>query len=157
MEIDRPEMPTGYGIATTAEGQLPWEWARERLAGSRNYWVCTTRGDGRPHAIPVWGLWLEGAVVFSTDPESVKGRNLAARPEIVIHLESGDEAVIVEGRAERLTVAGIPATFVDDYEAKYGHRVDTSNPGFAFYRVAPVRVLAWRESDFPTGATRFTF
>jgi hypothetical protein len=75
----------------------------------------------------------------------------------VIHLESGDETVIVEGRAQRVPGAELPAAFVDDYDAKYGHRVDTSNPAFGFYRVAPARVLAWRETDFPTSATRFQF
>jgi PPOX class probable F420-dependent enzyme len=155
MKADRPAMPDGYGIAPVEAGQLPWEWAVERLAAARNYWVVTTRDDGRPHAIPVWGLWLDGAVLFSTDPQSVKGRNLASRPDVVIHLESGDETVVVEGRAERVTGAELPSDFVDAYDAKYGHRVDTSNPAFAFYRVRPERVLAWREADFPTSATRF--
>jgi pyridoxine/pyridoxamine 5'-phosphate oxidase len=155
MKADRPAMPEGYGIATAEAGQLPWAWAAERLAAARNYWIVTTRDDGRPHAMPVWGLWLDDAVLFSTDPQSVKGRNLDARPDLVIHLESGDETVIVEGRAERLPGAELPSEFVDAYDAKYGHRVDTSNPAFGFYRVAPERVLAWQEADFPTSATRF--
>lgn len=150
-------MPTGYGIATDGSGALPFEWAEERLVAARNYWVCTTRADGRPHAMPVWGLWHDGTVLFSTDPESVKARNLAARPDTVVHLESGDDVVVVEGRAERVPPADLPADFVDAYENKYGHRLDVSIPEFAFYRVRPSRVLAWREQDFPTSATRFTF
>ena len=149
-------MPIDYGIATTPDGQLPWSWVIERLTSSRNYWICTTRADGRPHAMPVWGLWLTDAIVFSTDPASIKGRNLAARPELVVHLESGDETVIAEGRAERLTADELPIDFVAAYEAKYGHHVDTSNPMFGFYRLRPSRVLAWREADFPTSATRFS-
>jgi PPOX class probable F420-dependent enzyme len=148
-------MIAGYGIATEVEGQLPWSWAVERLAAARNYWICTTRPDGRPHAMPVWGLWSDDAVLFSTDPASYKGRNLAARPDVVVHLESGDETVVVEGVAQRLAPEQLPASFVADYDAKYGHTIDTSNPGFGFYRVAPSRVLAWREADFPTSATRF--
>jgi hypothetical protein len=150
-------MVAGYGIGSGDDGQLPWSWAEQRLTASRNYWVCTTRADGRPHAMPVWGLWLDGAVLFSTDPDSVKGRNLAARPDVVVHLESGDETVVVEGRGERIAGTDLPESFVDDYDAKYGHRLDPSNPAFAFYRLRPARVLAWRESDFPTSATRFTF
>jgi hypothetical protein len=49
----------------------------------------------------------------------------------------------------------IPPGFVDAYEAKYGHRVDVTDPAFGFYRVRPDSVLAWREVDFPTSATRF--
>jgi hypothetical protein len=155
--VDRPEMPAGYGIATSDDGQLPWSWVTERLLGARNYWICTTRADGRPHAMPVWGLWLAESIVFSSDPGSTKGRNLAERAEVVVHLESGDEVVVAEGRAERLAPAELPTEFVEAYEAKYDHRVDTSNPMFAFYRLRPARVLAWRESDFPTSATRFRF
>lgn len=153
----RPDMISGYGIATVSEGQLEWSWASERLRSSRNYWVCTTRADGRPHAMPVWGLWLDDAVWFSTDPQSFKARNLAARPDIVIHLESGDEMVVVEGRADYVAAPGLPDGFVPAYQDKYGPELDTSNPDFGFYRVAPHKVLAWREIDFPTSATRFTF
>jgi PPOX class probable F420-dependent enzyme len=157
MDVGRPDMVAGYGIATGDEGQLPWSWAEQQLTASRNYWIGTTRPDGRPHAMPVWGVWSQDALFFSTDPDSNKGRNLAARPDVVVHLESGDEVVVIEGRAERLAGAELPESFVDDYDAKYGHKIDTSNPAFAFYRVAPSRVLAWRESDFPTSATRFGF
>lgn len=153
----RPDMISGYGISTATDGQLDWSWTTERLSASRNYWVCTTRADGRPHAMPVWGLWLHDAVWFSADPQSVKGRNLAARPDLVIHLESGDEAVVMEGRVEYVAAPQLPSGFVPAYAAKYGHELDTSNPDFGFYRVVPVKVLAWREQDFPTSATRFTF
>jgi PPOX class probable F420-dependent enzyme len=155
MEADRPDLPDGYGISRDVGGRLDFGWAEERLTGARNYWVCTTRPDGRPHAMPVWGLWYGGALVFSTDPLSVKGRNLAASPAVVVHLESGDEVVVVEGRAEWVTGPDLGDSFVDDYERKYGHRLDPADPGFGFYRVAPGRILAWRESDFPTSATRF--
>ena len=73
------------------------------------------------------------------------------------HLESGDEIVIVEGRAERVTPEDLPGAFVETYEAKYAQRLDASNPMFGFYRRRRARVLAWRETDFPTSATRFSF
>jgi pyridoxine/pyridoxamine 5'-phosphate oxidase len=153
--VDRPALPTGYGITADVTDALPFEWAEGRLVAARNYWLCTTRADGRPHAMPLWGLWLDGAVVFSTDPDSLKGRNLAAKPEVVVHLESGDDVVIVEGHAERLAATELPERFVDAYEKKYAYRPDTADPSFGFYRVKPSQVLAWRESDFATSATRF--
>ena len=146
-------MPTGYGIATADQGQLPWAWVEEQCTAARNYWICTTRPDGRPHAMPVWGLWLDDAVVFSTDPASVKARNFTARPDVVVHLESGDDAVIVEGRVEPMDRSLLPA-FLDAYEAKYDHRPTHEQTG-GVYVVRPARVLAWREQDFPTSATRF--
>ncbi len=57
---DRPHMP-GYGLvdAGGGKGLLPWSWAVEFLSKGRNYWVATTRPDGRPHVMPVWGIWMD--------------------------------------------------------------------------------------------------
>jgi PPOX class probable F420-dependent enzyme len=150
-------MPAGYGLAEPdgGSGLLPWEHVVERLAASRNFWICTTRPDGRPHAMPVWGLWLDGAIYFSTDAESRKGRNLLERPDVVVHLESGDDVVVVEGKAERETRRDALARFVEAYDGKYGYRVDVDNPAFSVLKVRPAVVLAWLEADFPGGATRW--
>jgi hypothetical protein len=79
----------GYGIVAVPGEKLPWETVERWLVRSRNYWICTTRPDGGPHAKPVWGVWLDGAVLWSTDDRSVTGRNLAANPAVCVHLESG--------------------------------------------------------------------
>lgn len=95
----RPRMPKDYGILDekTSSGLLPWGRASERLEGSRNYWIHTTRRDGRPHAKPVWGLWFEGRFYFATNPKSVDGQNISANPSLSVNLESGDDVVILEG------------------------------------------------------------
>ena len=147
-------MPRGYGIASGEDGQLSWSWVERECTKARNYWICTTRPDFRPHAIPVWGLWLEGAVVFSTDPQSLKARNFTARPDAVIHLESGDDVVILEGRIEPMDRSLLPE-FVKRYEKKYSFRPSESETA-GVYSLRPERVLAWREKNFPTSATRFT-
>jgi hypothetical protein len=76
----RPRFAPGYGISDDAEGMLPWSWAVERLTAGRNYWVATTSPDGRPHAMPVWGVWLDDGLWFGTSGRSRKGRNLARDP-----------------------------------------------------------------------------
>ena len=76
----RPRATGSAALPPTARA-LPWaDVTRVARRGSRNYWVCTTRADGRPHAMPVWGLWIDDAVWFSTDPTSIKGRNLRGPP-----------------------------------------------------------------------------
>src|SRR4051812_44286643 len=91
----RVRMPAAY----SPEGQrktnfLPWSWVIERLERSHNYWICSTRADGSPHAAPVWGVYIDDAIVFSTDSSSLKARNMKRNPAVTIHLESGDEVVI---------------------------------------------------------------
>lgn len=152
--VERPGMPSGYGISTDDEGHVAWTWVEEQLVAARSYWLCSTRDDGRPHAMPVWGLWLADRLLFSTDPTSLKARNFRARPDVVVHLDSGDDVVVMQGRVQRME-DGLVGDFCDAYDAKYSTRPDPDNPGHGLYQLVPDRVLAWREADFPTSATRF--
>jgi general stress protein 26 len=146
----RPGFEPDYGISEGEEGMLEWSWADERLAASRNYWIGTSSEDGAPSAAPVWGVWADGAVHFGTNPRSRKGLNLARDPRVVVHLESGDEVVILHGEAE---VVEVEDSILDAYEAKYGYRP----PGTRLFRLRPRRALAWLEADYPKTATRFDF
>ena len=150
-------MPAGYGLGPEGEGLLAWGDVEQRLSAARNYWVATTRPDGRPHVMPVWGLWIDGAFHFSTDPRSRKGMNLAANPNAVVHLESGDDVVVVEGTVAPVMDGDFLGRFVEAYDAKYGFRPDPADPGGAFYRLHARVALAWREQDFPTSASRWLF
>lgn len=153
----RPDMPAGYGIRQDSAGLLPWSWVDERMARSRNYWVVTTRPDGRPHARPVWGVWVDGCFYFGTDRRSRKARNLAENPALLVHLESGDEAVILEGVAEEVTDGAVLARYADAYEAKYQFRPDPGDAGGVTYALRHQVAFAWLESDFPGSATRWQF
>lgn len=150
-------MNSEYGISADSEGLLTWGWVEEQLVAARNYWLCTTRADGRPHTMPVWALWFEGELLFSTDPNSVNGRNLARDPRISVHLESGDECVILEGTAERFSDARALIRFADAYQVKYGFRPDPNSEAHGVYVVRPALALAWREKDFLKSATRWRF
>ena len=152
----RARMTPGYGITDTPR-DADWNEITAKIERSRNYWVCTTRRDGRAHAIPVWGLWLDDAVYFSTDPQSVKGQNLRRRPDVVVHLESGDDVVIIEGKVERVTDHETLVRFADAYNAKYAFRPDPDDQSGLTLRLAPVVVHTWTEQDFPNSAMRWDF
>jgi pyridoxine/pyridoxamine 5'-phosphate oxidase len=150
----RPEFSGQYGIHEAPEGMLDWAWADERLARSRNYWIVTSDEDGRPRAMPVWGIWFEDAVVFGTNPRSRKGRNLERDPRVLVHLESGDEAVILEGEVEPITPTHAVA---DAFKAKYDWRPDPKEDAADWYRLRPKLAQAWLETDYAKSATRFDF
>lgn len=145
---------SGYVPEGTKPKFLAWEWVTERLEKSRNYWICTTRRDGRPHAVPVWGVFVDGVVVFSTDPRSLKARNIHRSPTITVHLESGDEVVIVEGLAELIKLT---SSIDDAYNMKYKMRLSDFPGGATIYGVKPKVVLAWTEKEFVTNGTRWEF
>lgn len=156
---DRPQMPGSYEVPATPPDPTRFGWPQvsAQLAAARNYWLCSTYPDGRPHAMPVWGVWLGGALYFGADPASRKGKNLAANPNLVVHLESGDNVVILEGVVASLAGAALPADYATEYERKYSFRPDSSDPDTRTFCLRPLKVLSWLESDFHASATRWHF
>jgi hypothetical protein len=147
----RPHIPD-YGIPTNIEGTLPWSHVVERMESARNYWVGTASQNGRPHAVPVWGVWVEGSLYFSGGPDTRWMRNLAANPQVAVHLESGDDVVIIEGVVEQITDPNQPLVSRIDQasKAKYG-----MGGGVPCWALRPRLAFAW--SKFPDNATRWLF
>lgn len=160
VKSDRPNIPSNYGISRKAQGMMQWEWAEAQLVKSRSYWICTTRPDGRPHAAPVWGVWLEGALYFGSGRATQRARNLAAKPQAVVHLESGDEVVILEGKIEEVNDMALLKRIADDYSKKYSFQPNPEKDWVgetAIFRFTAHKALGWLEADYPNTATRWHF
>jgi nitroimidazol reductase NimA-like FMN-containing flavoprotein (pyridoxamine 5'-phosphate oxidase superfamily) len=156
----------GYGIAgeKSGKGLLPWIWAKERLEQGRTYWLGTTGPGPKPHVMPVWGVWFDGAFFFSTGNESRKARNLALHSRCSIATEIDfkkrptkdriKDSVILEGAAERVTDSRIRQKFARIYHTKYAWDME----GFEepVYRVRPKVVFGFM-AEFTETATRWTF
>ncbi len=145
----------GYGFEAGKSPpgkKMPWRHVERLLTKARNYWVCTTRADGRPHAAPVWGVWLDGVLWFSTGQTSVKGRNLARSSEVVVHPEVDNEAVVVEGVAEFVTSKRRLKPVYTAYTKKYAWEME----GYPMYVVRPRVVFSFKE-DLAETATRWVF
>lgn len=117
--IERPAM-ADYGVPAGLEGTLPWAWADERLVANKNYWVITASAKARPHAMPVWGVWIPDTerFWFSCAPGARKVRNLVANPQCVVTVTDTVECVVVEGRA-RIADLERDAEVVDHAVATY--------------------------------------
>ena len=157
----RPHMP-GYGILAPEEGTglLPWSWADERLHRSHDFWLATVWPDGRPHVMPVWGVWDGSALWFSTSNGSRKSRNLLANASCVLATDNALEPVIVEGAVELVSDMARIATFVGMLNEKYGTDYDTSFQDPAVnrtFRLQPERAFGLTEEDFTGSPTRWTF
>lgn len=153
VRVGLPHVPANYGLKERNQ-YLPWKYARRRLERSRNYWVCTSRPDGRPHSMPVWGHWIEDVLYFGTGRSSRKGKNLAQNPSVSVHLESGDDVVILEGCVfevrDRATLRKLDAA----YRKKYNMPLNT-DPDTVVYAVRPRVMMAWTEKNFVNDATRW--
>ena len=156
--IDRPHVP-GYGVPRSNKGTLPWSWARDRLERAMVYWLATSGADNAPHLNPIWGAWVNDRWFVEGGMTRWK-RNLHANPQLAIHVEFGDEIVIVEGRARSVTDLDEPAkdAILAGY-AKYkaiGYKAQASNwIGDGLWVLEPVKAFAW--SSFPKDMTRYTF
>jgi hypothetical protein len=152
----------GYGIAgpDSGTGLLPWSWAVERLTASHDYWLATVGAEGRPHVMPVWGVWLDGAVWFSSGLRSRKARNLATRPGCTLTTDDAQQPVVVEGAASRVVDGEQLRAFATASDAKYDtdYGVEFYDPAVnGVWRVAPAWAFGLVQDDFSGSPTRWTF
>ena len=77
---------------------MTWTEVAGRLAAARTYWLGSTTASGAPHAAPVWGVVTGETLYLYSERSTVKARNLAADPRVVVHLESGEDVLIMPDR-----------------------------------------------------------
>ena len=159
-------MPTTHvdrRSATNTKPLLPdkgsptsWETARMRLETAemyRTYWLTTLHEDGRPHAMPILGLWSDGEFYFITSEESRKGENLARDGRCVLTVSITSLPALdisAEGTVARVTDEATLARVVDAYREQLhwplelkGSRVEGGNaptagpPPYAVWRLTP--------------------
>jgi general stress protein 26 len=157
----RPVMPDGYGIPDNNNDLLPWSFVEERMVAAKNYWISTASKSGKPAATPVWGAWVDGRLYFDGAPQTRRGRNISQNPNVVVHLESGDQVVILEGRARILDGAperALAEKVAEAYRAKYSDQGYSPTPeqwdGGGLFIFEPEKGMGW--SEFPKNVTRWT-
>jgi nitroimidazol reductase NimA-like FMN-containing flavoprotein (pyridoxamine 5'-phosphate oxidase superfamily) len=171
-----PSMVTGhidprYGDASAAAPD--WAEVERRLTEAQLYWLVTVRADGRPHAVPVCGVWHDDAFAFCTGPEEQKMRNLQAQPRVAVTagpLGAGGWAtgkdIVVEGTAEQVTDETALRPLARAWEAKYDgdwrwevrdgsfHELTASGAGTGrgalVFRVPPSKVLVFGDEHGQT-------
>lgn len=164
-----------YGDASATAPE--WADIERLLADAQLYWIVTVRADGRPHAVPLVGVWHDGAFAFCTGREEQKQRNLDAGPHVAVTTGSTGadgwsrgKDVVVEGAAVRVTDGIALQVLADAWFAKYGDDwhfvveddefVEVSSSGAGteggarVYRVAPEKVIVFGDAH---GQTTYRF
>ena len=163
-EGPRAELPSMPYEVGSADDMAAWEDALAVMASARTCWLITTQPDGRPHVMPVWAVWIDGALCFSTDAESRKGKNLARDPRCAIAMEHNNFQLVVEGEARRLTDEAALQRFVDAYNPKYdwsltvrdGSVYDDSGSGGPVFALKPKQAIGQTDDESFT-PTRWRF
>jgi hypothetical protein len=157
----RPYMP-GYGTlpADQGTGLLPWSWAEERLLASHDFWLATVTPTGVPHLMPVWAVWSERMLWFSSSTGSRKARNLSVEPRCSLSTDNPLEPVVVHGQADRVVDTVALTAMLAAENAKYGtdYGMDMVDPASSsVFALRPEWVFALDSSDFTGSPTRFVF
>jgi hypothetical protein len=143
-------------------GTMTWAEIAERLSAPRQYWLNTTTPSGVPHATPVWGVVTEETLCFYSRRSTVKARNLAADPRAVVHLESGEEVMIVRGLLDDLGTPAEVQYVVAALAVKYTRPEDqqylpSNDPAFdVVYALRPQSAMAWRLDDYTASQRRWS-
>lgn len=101
----------------------PWTIGEETLEKAEIYWISTVRPDGQPHVTPIIGIWLDGALCFTTGARERKAGNLARNPNCVI--TTGCNAygegldIVLQGTTSEITDQSLLERLASAYKEKY--------------------------------------
>src|SRR5690348_5555888 len=115
-----------------------------RLERDTDAWVATADpGSGTPYMVPLSFLWDGATVLIATPAASPTSRNLRATGRVRLGIGPTRDLVLIEGTVQAETAATeISAQAGDAFAAK---------TGFAYFRIRPQRLQAWREANELTG------
>ena len=157
--ISRPKFPPGYVDNPTSE--VSWDYVTQQLTEAKNYWLCSVRPNGRPHCVPRWAVYMDGLIYYDGSPETRHARNIIENPHVSLHLESGDQAIILEGtsRPAGKPSAELAQQLAAAYRAKYTQHGYSPKPDQwdegGLYVFTPRQCLAW--TVFFEDSTKFIF
>jgi nitroimidazol reductase NimA-like FMN-containing flavoprotein (pyridoxamine 5'-phosphate oxidase superfamily) len=110
--------------------------------------------------MPVWAVWHQGRLWFSSSNGSRKARNLGSEPRCTVSTDDPLEPVVVQGQAQRVTDRATLTAMLDAENAKYGtaYGMDMVDPASnSVFSLLPEWVFALDSRDFSGSPTRFTF
>jgi hypothetical protein len=157
----RPKMGAAFDMWAPEGGKgsvLEWDWVRHRMYSARSYWVITQPASGPPHPMPVWGVFVDDVLYFSTPTTSAKARHIARSSACSVHLESADDVVILMGEARQEKDEGLQGTLAKAFFDKYQVEVVGKFPDQAMYGFRASKAFAWQgfpESEYMRTMTRF--
>lgn len=141
---------------------MEWSDVAARLTASRSFWLVTASARAVPHASPVWGVVVDAHLYLYSERSTVKARDLAENPRAVVHLESAEDVLIVQGVLEDLGHPGDHDAVLAALREKYAAPADatylpSADPAFdVLYRLRPRRAMAWRLDDWDDSQRRWS-
>lgn len=120
-----------------------------RLTADVDAWIATGDADGDGYLVPLSFLWDGAGVILSTPRSSVTARNLSRGRRVRVGLGELRDVTIIDGTAEPVT----DDQAMDAFAAKHGWDPREEAADYAYFRIVPDRVQAWREVNELPGRT----
>ena len=117
------------------------------LEGQHDLWLATADRSGRPHLIAVSAWWDGRDLVVATLATSRTAANLSASPNVRLAAGLPADAILIDARRIESTSANDSAELADGFAAAVGWDPRDVGPGWAFYRLRPTRIQAYRGYD----------
>ena len=124
-----------------------------RLASEVDAWIATadatadTAGSG--YLVPLSFLWDGSGLIVSTSRASVTGRNLSQGGRVRVGIGELRDVTMIDGIAEPMQ----DERTKDAFAAKHGWDPRKEAGDYAYFRIVPDRVQAWREVNELPGRT----
>jgi F420H(2)-dependent biliverdin reductase len=131
-----------------------WRAIEARLSRETTVWLATVRGDGRPHLVPMWYVWLDGRLYVCTGSETQKYANMYQNQNVALALPDAMNVVTIEGEAhtaDRGQIDTLAEHFYHKYE--WDFRYDES-ADWRLIVITPFKILAWGDGYDETEGTR---
>jgi hypothetical protein len=119
-----------------------------RLERDVDAWVATADHDtALPRLVPLSFWWDGTAVVIGTPMGSPTGRNLLAGGTVRLGIGPSRDVVLIDGTATAIPAAEIPTADGDAFAGKAEFDPREEPEPYAYFRIVPQRIQAWRESN----------
>ncbi|MGI5451974.1 pyridoxamine 5'-phosphate oxidase family protein [Streptomyces sp. CA-249302] len=115
-----------------------------RLEREMDVWVATADADGLPCLVALWFVWDGESVWVCTRTGNPTGRNLRDGGRTRLALGDTQDVVLVDGEVAVFAREEVPVAAVDAFVAKTGWDPRADSASYAFFRVRPRAVQAWR-------------
>ena len=120
-----------------------------RLESDVDAWIATADIAGNGYLLPLSFLWDGAGLIISTPSSSVTARNLSLGGRVRVGVGQVRDVTMIDGTAEPVTDDGTKEAFA----AKHGWDPRKEPGDYAYFRIVPDRVQAWREVNELPGRT----
>lgn len=120
-----------------------------RLTSEVDAWIATADADGNGYLLPLSFHWDGTGVVVSTPGSSVTGRNLSRGGRVRVGVGQLRDVTMIDGTVETVS----DERTKDAFAAKHDWDPRAGNGDYAYFRIVPDRIQAWRERNELRGRT----